>query len=84
MHDLHAADRILKIVLEKASEKKLRSVTKIVVELGSVLEHGSEILPENLEFNLRELARGTAAAGAEIEIRKAGTETWKLVEIEGE
>lgn len=83
MHDLHAADKILKLALEKAAENKLQKVTRIVVELGKALEHGQKILPENLEFNLRELARGTAAAGVLVEIRKMGNVNWKLVEIEG-
>jgi Zn finger protein HypA/HybF involved in hydrogenase expression len=84
MHDLHAADRILKLVLEKAQENKLQKVTKIVIELGKVVEHGQEILPENLKFNIRELARGTIAENARVQIRQVGNETWKLVEIEGE
>ena len=61
----------------------LEKVTKIVIELGKVVEHGEEIQSENLEFNLGEMARDTIAANADIEIKKAGSDTWKLVEIEG-
>lgn len=84
MHDLHAADLILKLVLEKANENKLKKVTKIVLELGSVIEHGAEINPENLKFNLALLSSNTIAVNAEIEIKNAKTNTWKLLEIEGE
>lgn len=84
MHDLHAADLILKIVLEKAGENKLKKVKKIIIELGSVIEHGAEINPENLRFNLNLLSANTIAAGAEIIIINASTNSWKLVEIEGD
>jgi len=84
MHDLHAADLIIKLVLEKARENKLKSVKKIVLELGSIVEHGAEINPENLEFNLKLLASDTIAVKADIEIRLVKGNAWKLVEIEGE
>ena len=84
MHDLHAADQILKLVLEKANENKLLTVKKIVIELGSVVEHGADINADNLAFNLKLLAKNTPARGAEVIIKKVGSDTWKLVEIEGE
>lgn len=84
MHDLHAADKILKIVLDQANENKLFKVTKIVIELGSVVEHSEEINSENLEFNLKLLSKNTPAKNAEIIIKKTKGKSWKLVEIEGE
>ncbi len=84
MHDLHAADQILKLVLETANENKLQRVKKIVIELGSVVEHGAEIDPDNLAFNLKLLAKNTLARDAGIIIKKVGSDTWKLVEIEGD
>lgn len=84
MHDLHEADRILKLVLDHAEKNKLKSVTKIVVGLGSVIEHGSEINPENLKFNIGVLARGTKAEGAAVEVKKIKTDSWELEEIEGD
>ena len=59
MHDLHAADQILKLVLEKANDNKLIKVKKIIIELGSVVEHGEEINAENLVFNLKLLAKNS-------------------------
>ena len=53
MHDLHAADKILKVVLDKAAEKNLMRVDKILIELGSIIEHGDEINPDNLKFNIK-------------------------------
>jgi len=84
MHDLHEADKILKLVLEHAKRNKLKSVTKIVVGLGSVIEHGLEIDPENLKFNIGMLARGTLAEKAEVVVEKISGAMWKLEEIEGE
>ncbi|MFA6382702.1 MAG: hydrogenase/urease maturation nickel metallochaperone HypA [Candidatus Buchananbacteria bacterium] len=84
MHDLHAADQILKLVLEKANENKLSKVTKIIIELGSMVEHGEEINADNLAFNLKLLAKNTPAEGAKIEIKKVQGQSWKLVEIEGD
>jgi Zn finger protein HypA/HybF involved in hydrogenase expression len=84
MHDLHAADQILKLVLEKANDNKLLQVKKITIEIGSVVEHGEEINPENLVFNLKLLAENTPAQGAEISIKKVEGNTWRLVEIEGD
>jgi Zn finger protein HypA/HybF involved in hydrogenase expression len=84
MHDLHAADQILKLVLDKANENKMMKVKKILLELGSVVEHGEEINAENLVFNLKLLAKNTPARDLEVEIKKVKGDTWKLVEIEGD
>lgn len=84
MHDLHEADRILKLVLDHAKRNKLKKVTKIKIGLGSVIEHGSEIDPENLKFNIGLLACGTVVEGAEVVVKKITGATWKLEEIEGE
>lgn len=84
MHDLHEADRILKLVLEHAERNKLKEVTKIVIGLGSVIEHGSEINPENLKFNINMLARGTKAENAKVVVKKIKADTWELEEIEGD
>ncbi len=84
MHDLHEANKILKIILEYAQQNKLKKVSKAVIELGSVIEHGDEISPENLEFNLKMLAKNTIANGLDVEIEKVKGESWILKEIEGE
>ena len=84
MHDLHAADLILKLVLEKANENKLLQVKKITIELGSVVEHGEDINPDNLAFNIKMLAKNSPARNAEVIIKKVRGKSWKLVEIEGD
>lgn len=84
MHDLHVADKIHKLVIKYAQENKLKKITKIVVELGSIVEHGEEINPDNLKFNLNMLSKNTITEGAAIEIGKIKGETWNLKEIEGD
>jgi Zn finger protein HypA/HybF involved in hydrogenase expression len=84
MHDVHAADAILKVVLAEAKKNKLKKVNTITIELGSIIEHGEEINPSNLKFNLKMLGEGTLAEGALIEIKKTAGHIWKLVSIDGE
>ncbi len=84
MHDLHAADQILKLVLTQANAHGLLKVKGIVVELGSMVEHGEEINPDNLIFNLKLLAKNTPAEAMTITINKVQGHNWKLVEIEGD
>ena len=84
MHDLHEANRILKLVLEYAVKNKLKQVSRIVLNLGEIMEHGVVIEPENLKFNIQMLARGGMAEKAEIEIRPSKKSGWELTEIVGE
>jgi len=83
MHDFHLADQILKTVLEYAQKNGFKKIKKIELELGSILEHGEYILPENLIFNFNLLAKNTIAENAELNIKKIDGENWKLVSIEG-
>ena len=83
MHDLHAADQILKLVLDQANANKLLKVEKIVIELGSVVEHGQDINADNLKFNLKLLAKNTPAKEAKIIIKKVKGSFWRLKELEG-
>lgn len=84
MHDLHLANQILKIILDYAQKNDLKKVSKAKIELGSIVEHGDEINPENLEFNLKILAKNTLAQGLDIEIFKIKGSNWVLKEIIGE
>ena len=82
MHDLHLAQQILKIVLEYAEKNNLKSIKKIELELGSILEHDEVISPENLVFNFNLLSKNTLAETAELDIKKIEGDSWKLVSIE--
>jgi len=82
MHDFHLADQILKTVLEYAEKNGFKKIKKIELELGSILEHGEYILPENLIFNFNLLSKNTIAENAELNIKKTAGENWKLISIE--
>ena len=69
MHDFHLAREILKIVLEYTHKNNLKNVSKIEIELGSILEHGEYISPENLIHNFKLLADNTIAQNAELGIK---------------
>ena len=67
MHDLHLADRIIKICQEKAQGKEVKQVK---IKLGSIIEHEEEIKPENLEFNLKMLSKNSNLKNADFVIEK--------------
>lgn len=84
MHDFHLADIIYKTIIDYAQKNNLTKVTKAVIELGSMVEHGEEVLPANLDFNIKMLAEGGIADGLKIEINRGVGDSWILKEIEGE
>ncbi|HDQ22681.1 MAG TPA: hypothetical protein ENN28_01765 [Candidatus Uhrbacteria bacterium] len=83
MHDLHEADKILKLILNHAFQNNLKKVTMAEIELGSVIEHGDEISAENLEFNIKMLAKNTLAENLKIKINKVKGDSWVLKKIQG-
>jgi Zn finger protein HypA/HybF involved in hydrogenase expression len=78
MHDFHLADQIVKIAKEYAAKNNLSKITKIVLELGEIIEHGEGIVPENLKYNIN------LFLPCEIEINKVKGDSWKLISIDGE
>lgn len=84
MHDFHLADTIYKTIIDHAKKNDLKKVTSASIELGSIIEHGEEILPANLDFNIKMLAEGGPADGLRLDIVRAGGNSWTLKEIEGE
>ena len=84
MHDFHLADTIYKTIIDYAAKNNLTKIKRAVIELGSIIEHGEEILAENLVFNIKLLAEGGPAAGIDLEINEVPGDSWVLKEIEGE
>lgn len=84
MHDFHLADTIYNTIMDYAAKNNLKKITKAVIELGIIVEHGQEILPENLEFNIKMLSEGGIAEGIELKITFLTGDSWILKEIEGE
>lgn len=84
MHDLIAAQDILKKSVAIAERNKLKKITKITVKLGKIVEHHQEITPENLVFNFDLVKRNTIAEKARLKIKKTSGKTITISEVEGE
>lgn len=77
MHDFYLANQINKIAQEYAQKNGLSKIEKIVIELGEIVEHGEDIKPENLKYNINLLMP------CKVEVRKVKGDKWRLVSIEG-
>jgi len=78
VHDFHLADQIVKIAKEHARKNNLAKITKVVLELGDIIEHGEGITPGNLKHNINLLLP------CKVEIKKIKGDSWRLVSIDGE
>ena len=67
MHEMALAESILKISLECASANTAKSVSKIGLVIGKM----SGVETEALEFSFHLLAKGTAADGADLDIKRS-------------
>lgn len=83
MHDLHAADKIVRDIKKYAIRNDLKKVTNIKIGLGKISEHGETILPSNLKFNIKLLSKGTVLSGSRVEISQISGPYVKIKEIEG-
>jgi len=84
MHDLHAADKIMKLVLDQAAQNRLKNIKRIEIDLGTVVEHGAAISPENLQYNIKLLSKNTLAAKALVVVNETTGHELRLKEIEGD
>lgn len=66
MHDVTAAQRIASTVLQVAREQGAERVERVQIALGAM----TMIAPEQLEFWLEQIFRGSVAEGAEVEIEQ--------------
>lgn len=84
MHDIHAAQQILKIALEYAEKNKFKKISSIKIELGKIVEHNELILSENLKYNIGLISKSTIAENCGIIVISKNNNKLKLIEIEGE
>jgi len=84
MHDIHAANQILKTALEYAEKNNCRKINSMKIELGKIVEHNELITPENLKYNVELISKNTIAEDCEIIIISKDSSELKLVEIDGE
>ncbi|MBD3293641.1 MAG: hydrogenase maturation nickel metallochaperone HypA [Armatimonadia bacterium] len=66
MHDVTAAQRIAGTVLQAAQEQDAERVERVQIALGAM----TMIDPEQLEFWLEQVFRGTVAEGAQVQIEQ--------------
>ncbi|NQU99731.1 MAG: hydrogenase maturation nickel metallochaperone HypA [Parcubacteria group bacterium] len=83
MHDLHAADKIVRDIKKYVQKNNLKKVTNIKIGLGKISEHGETISSSNLKFNIKLLSKGTALGGSKVVIDKMAGPYIKIKEIEG-
>lgn len=84
MHDLIAAQDIVKAALKTAKEQGLKKIAHVTVRLGKIVEHNQELTPENLRFNFELVSRNTLAEKAKLTIRPGRGRELSVVEIQGE
>ncbi|MCK5491266.1 MAG: hydrogenase maturation nickel metallochaperone HypA [Candidatus Pacebacteria bacterium] len=84
MHDIHAANQILKTALEYAEKNKCTKINSITIELGKIVEHNELITLENLKYNIELISKNTIAENCKINVISKGNNELKLVEIDGE
>ena len=83
MHDIHAANQMLKTALEYAKNNKLKKINSMTIELGKIVEHSELITPDNLKYNIGLISKNTPAENCMIIVNQADGNELKLVEIDG-
>ena len=84
MHDLIAAQDIVKKAVEIAKKNRLKRITRIIVNLGKIVEHNEVLSPENLQFNFRLVRRNTLAEKASLTIKQGKGRELAITEVQGE
>ncbi|MDD5039713.1 MAG: hydrogenase/urease maturation nickel metallochaperone HypA [Patescibacteria group bacterium] len=83
MHDLIAAQDILKTAVHTAALRDLKQITSVTVRLGTLVQHGQAITPQNLKFNFNLVRKNTVAAKARLIIKKTASNSISVVSIRG-
>ncbi len=83
MHDLVAAQDIVKAVLHTAKENNLKTVDTVTVRLGKIVAHNEELSPENLLFNFDLVKKNTIAEKAELVIKPGKGRELTITEVQG-
>jgi Zn finger protein HypA/HybF involved in hydrogenase expression len=89
LHDFLLAKEIIDELEGVAQEKKLSGVLKVYIEIGSIAlthdghpEHTEDISIENLEFGLKNIAKGTDLEHTQFFVEKVPGSNWKITNIE--
>lgn len=72
-----------------AKEKNIQKAKSVSLEIGTISmshdghpEHVEDINPENLQFGLTGISKGTPFEGAKFKIGKINGGSWKIINIE--
>ena len=84
MHDLVAAQNIIKMATEVAKRNRLKSISTVTIKLGKIIEHNKEITPANLRFNFGLVKKNTLADKAKLVIQKGKERELLIVEVAGD
>ncbi|HCU70153.1 MAG TPA: hypothetical protein DIC35_00175 [Candidatus Moranbacteria bacterium] len=91
MHDFFLAKQILEKIEEIAKEKNLKKISKVSLEIGSIVlahdglpEHIDDINLENLLFGLKSFAGNTQLSQTRFDVKKVAGDDWKITNIEVE
>jgi Zn finger protein HypA/HybF involved in hydrogenase expression len=89
MHDFILAKQIVDEILKIVNEKKLEKISEVDLEVGQIAmahdgfeEHTHDLTAENIEFNLKSIAKGTILENAKFNIKKIEGDYWKITNIE--
>ena len=66
MHELGIAQEMLKIALDYAAKNNAQRITQLNIEISAAADESED----SLRFHIENLTRGTAAAGARVEITR--------------
>jgi hydrogenase nickel incorporation protein HypA/HybF len=72
MHEAGLTRRILEVVLERAATAGAQRVTGVHLEVGEE----SDVSPESVDFYWPDIARGSAAAGAQLYFTTVDDDPW--------
>lgn len=84
MHDLIAAQDIVKTAIQTAEKNKMEKISKVVVRLGKIVEHNQELTAENLQFNFELVSKNTIAEDAKLIIKEGKGNELSIIEVVGE
>lgn len=84
MQYLVAAHDIVKIATETAKKNKLKSISKIVIRLGKIIENNQELTPKKLLFDYDLVKRNTIADKSKLVIKRGKGRELSIIEVQGE
>ena len=89
LHDFLLAKEIISELERIISERNLKKVKKVYIEIGNVSlahddypEHTEDISVENLQFGLKNISKGGIFKDTEFFVRKTSDGHWKITDIE--